>query len=231
MAVGSPYLGLRPAPWRLPPWFDVLVAFILGILIAFFFQVYIKLSTMQPAPKITVVLGNIVKQADCDGVVNAANKNLRAGSGVCGAIHDAAGKDLEAYASKFGPLNVGEALATPAFNLPCRYIIHTVGPKYWSDPTPEESLRRAIRNTLLLADENGLKRLAVPAISTGVYGYPPEEAVPIIVAEAFFLTPKLESLQEIRFVVRESHMYEVFTAALEQSNGHAPGTGSNASGG
>lgn len=181
--------------------------------------------------KITVILGNIVKQADCDGVVNAANKNLRAGSGVCGAIHDAAGKELETYASRFAPLNVGEALATPAFNLPCRYIIHTVGPKYWEAPTPEASLRRAIRNTLLLADENGLRRLAVPAISTGVYGYPAEEAIPIMVSEADCLLPQLKSLEEIRFVVREIHVYEIFTAALEGSSGRALDRGSNASGG
>ena len=161
-------------------------------------------------PKITVALGNIVAQSDCDGVVNAANKNLRAGSGVCGAIHDAAGKNLEPYASRFAPLNIGEALATPAFDLPCRFIIHTVGPKYWEDPTPEASLRRAIRNTLLLADENGLKRLAVPAISTGVYGYPPEEAIPIMVSEASAQASKLKSLEEIRFVVREAHLNRLF---------------------
>jgi O-acetyl-ADP-ribose deacetylase (regulator of RNase III) len=171
---------------------------------------------MLPAPKITVTHGNIVAQPDCDGVVNAANKNLRAGSGVCGAIHDAAGKDLETFASRFAPLNVGEALATPAFNLPCRCIIHTVGPKYWADPTPEESLRRAIRSTLLLADENGLKRLAVPAISTGVYGYPPEEAVPIMVSEAENLRQQLKSLEEIRFVVRDAHLNWLFVDTLDR---------------
>lgn len=184
----------------------------------YFIQVYLKLIPMQQAPTISVVQGNIVSQDDCDGVVNAANKNLRAGSGVCGAINDAAGKELETYASRFAPLSVGEALATPAFNLPCRYIIHTVGPKYWADPTPEESLRRAIRSTLLLADENGLKRLAVPAISTGVYGYPPEEAVPIMVSEAANLRPQLKSLEEIRFVVRDSHLNRLFVDALDRLN-------------
>lgn len=167
--------------------------------------------------KISVVVGNIVSQPDCDGIVNAANKNLRAGSGVCGAIHDAAGKELEAYASRFAPLNVGEALATPAFNLSCRYIIHTVGPKYWSDPTPEESLRRAIRSSLQLADENGLIRIAVPAISTGVYSYPPEEAVPIMVSEAASIAPTLLSLTEIRFVVRESYIYGIYLTEIDKA--------------
>lgn len=167
-------------------------------------------------PTITVILGNIVKQDDCDGVVNAANKRLRAGSGVCGAIHDAAGKDLEPYASRFAPLNVGEALATPAFNLPYRFIIHTVGPKYWEDRTPEESLRRAIRSTLLLADENNLTRLAIPAISTGVYGYPVEEAIPIMASEARNQLALLKSLKEIRFVVRDEYLQRLFVQALKQ---------------
>lgn len=173
---------------------------------------------MQPAPKITVVLGNIVNQPNCDGVVNAANKNLRAGSGVCGAIHDAAGKDLEPYASRFAPLNVGEALATPAFQLPYRFIIHTVGPKYWEDPAPEENLRRAIRSTLQLADENGVKRLAMPAISTGVYGYPPEEAVPIMVSEAVKVANGLDTLKEVRFAVRDTYLQRLFTDEINKLN-------------
>lgn len=161
--------------------------------------------------------GNIVKQNDCDGIVNAANKNLRAGSGVCGAIHDVAGKELEAYASKFAPLKVGEALATPAFKLQCRFIIHTLGPKFWEDPTPEENLRRAIRNTVLLADENGLKRLAVPAISTGVYGYPPDKAAPVIVGATKDVLEKLKSLEEIRFVVASDIMLSLFEKEIRPS--------------
>ncbi len=159
---------------------------------------------------ITVVFGSIVAQPDCDAIVNAANKNLRAGSGVSGAVHDAAGKELEPYTSRFAPLNVGEALATPAFNLPCRYIIHTVGPKHWEDPTPEQSLRRTIRSTLQLADENGIKKLAVPAISTGVHGYPQDEAVAIMVSEVTVQSPTLKSIEEIRFVVRDEYIHQLF---------------------
>ena len=165
---------------------------------------------------ITVVKGNIVRQADCDGVVNSANPNLRAGSGVCGAIYAAAGARLEPYSSQFAPLQIGEALATPAFDMGCRYIIHTRGPKYYEDVDPPGSLEKAMRNTIALADENGLTRLAVPAISMGVYGYPAEEAVPILVRVASQMAGALQNLLEIRFVVMSDELLHLFRRSIEQ---------------
>ncbi len=170
---------------------------------------------MQQQPFINVVLGNIVRQPDCDAVVNAANKNLRSGSGVCGAIYDAAGPLLEPFSIKLAPLAVGEAVATPAFGLGCRYIIHTLGPKYRLDEDPVGNLSRAARSAILLADENGVKRLAMPAISTGVYGYPAEEAVPIIVTAANETLGKLRSIEEVRFVVTSNLMLAIFKNALQ----------------
>ncbi|MGV1016797.1 MAG: macro domain-containing protein [Fluviibacter phosphoraccumulans] len=172
---------------------------------------------MKHQPCISVVLGNIVRQPDCDAVVNAANKNLRAGSGVCGAIYDAAGPLLEPFSVKLAPLAVGEAVATPAFDLGGRYIIHTLGPKYRFDEDPVGNLSRAARSAILLADENEVKRLAMPAISTGVYGFPAEEAVPIIVKAANETLGKLKSIEEIRFVVTSNLMLALFKNAL-QSN-------------
>ena len=165
---------------------------------------------------ITVVKGNIVRQADCDGVVNSANPNLRAGSGVCGAIYAAAGPRLEPYSSQFAPLQIGEALATPAFDMGCRYIIHTRGPKYYEDADPPGSLEKAMRNTIALADENGLTRLAVPAISMGVYGYPVEEAVPILVRVASQMAGAFQNLLEIRFVVVSDELLHLFRRSIEQ---------------
>lgn len=170
---------------------------------------------MQPQSFISVVLGNIVRQSDCDAVVNAANKNLRAGSGVCGAIYDAAGPLLEPFSVKLAPLAVGEAVATPAFGLGCRFIIHALGPKYRLDEDPSGNLSRAVRSAILLADENGAKRLAMPAISTGVYGYPPEKAVPIIVKAAGETLGKLTNIEEIRFVVSSNLMLAIFRNALK----------------
>lgn len=160
--------------------------------------------------KLTAVLGDITSQSDCDAVVNAANKNLRAGSGVCGAIYASAGPMLEPFSVKLAPLKVGEAVATPAFAMGSKYIIHTLGPRYQFDEDPPANLARAVRSAVLLADENGVKRLAMPAISTGVYGYPPEEAVPIIVEAAIGLQESLKHIEEVRFVVTTSRMLALF---------------------
>ncbi len=170
---------------------------------------------MKHQPFISVVKGNIVSQPDCDAVVNAANKNLRAGSGVCGAIYDAAGPLLEPFSIKLAPLAVGEAVATPAFGLACRYIIHTLGPRYLFDEDPPGNLAKSVRSAILLADENGVKKLAMPAISTGVYGYPAEEAVPIIVKAANETLDKLKSIEETRFVVTSNLMLALFKNALQ----------------
>lgn len=169
---------------------------------------------MQPQPFISVVLGNIVRQPDCDAVVNAANRNLRAGSGVCGAIYDAAGPLLEPFSVKLAPLAVGEAVATPAFGLGCKYIIHTLGPRYLFDNDPPNNLAKAVRSAILLADENGVKKLAMPAISTGVYAYPAEEAVPIIVGAAKDLIGELKNLEEIRFVASSNLMLMLFRKSI-----------------
>lgn len=165
---------------------------------------------------ITVVKGNIVKQTDCDGIVNSANPNLRAGGGVCGAIYAAAGPRLEPYSSQFAPLQIGEALATPAFDMGCRYIIHTRGPKYYEDADPPGNLEKAMRNTIAVADKNGLTRLAIPAISMGVYGYPAEEAIPILVRAASGMAGLLENLLEIRFVVVSDELLHLFRRSIEQ---------------
>ena len=175
---------------------------------------------MKHQPFISVVLGNIVRQPDCDAVVNAANKNLRAGSGVCGAIYDAAGPLLEPFSVKLAPLAVGEAVATPAFGLGCRYIFHTLGPRYLFDEDPPGNLAKAVRSAILLADANGVKKLAIPAISTGVYGYPPEEAVPVIVNAALSCLERLESLEEIRFVVTDDGMLTLFESRLSRYSEH-----------
>ena len=165
--------------------------------------------------KLSVLLGNIVAQTDCDAVVNAANKNLRAGSGVCGAIYAAAGPLLEPCSMQLAPLAVGEAVATQAFDLGCRFIIHTLGPKFLFDEDPPGNLARAVKSAILLADENGVKRLAMPAISTGVYAYPPEEAVPIIVGAASELKNQVVHLLEVRFVVASSRMLCLFKNAID----------------
>ena len=168
-----------------------------------------RAKVSRPAD-INAVLGDITKQIDCDGLVNSANKNLREGSGVCGAIHRAAGKELEEHCRAHAPLALAGAVATPAFGLRADRVIHTRGPKYLFDPEPAHHLALAMTNTLIVADKEKLKRLAIPAISMGVYAYPPEEAVPILVETARQMRPRLHYIEEIRFVVIQESLRDLF---------------------
>lgn len=128
-----------------------------------------------------IIVGNITRMK-VDAIVNAANSNLLMGGGVCGAIFKAAGaKELQAECNKKAPIATGEAVITKGYKLPAKYIIHAVGPVY--DPTrpdkSERELRSAYLNALELAEEYGLKSIAFPLISSGIYGYPPAEALEV----------------------------------------------------
>jgi O-acetyl-ADP-ribose deacetylase (regulator of RNase III) len=169
-------------------------------------------------PTIGIIVGNIVSQNDCDGIVNSANENLRAGSGVCGAIYRAAGPELEPCSHALAPLGLGQAVATPGFQLGSRVIIHTRGPKYLFDSEPDKYLAEALKNALFVANEERVYRVAVPAISMGVYAYPPEEAVPILVRSAFEIRYQLEHIDEIRFVVLTENLYQLFWAEIKKAS-------------
>lgn len=168
---------------------------------------------LKATAQFTVVLGDILKQTDCDGLVNSANAYLIAGGGVCGAIYKAAGPELERYTRPLAPLGLGEAIASPGFEIPTK-LFHTRGPKYHEDPDPPANLARALESAVRLADTHEIRRLAVPAISTGIYGYPIDEAVPILVKTAFYIAEQLTHLREIRFVVLDSSLYQMFSEAI-----------------
>lgn len=117
-----------------------------------------------------------------DAIVNAANSELAPGGGVCGAIHDAAGPELEAACVPLAPCPAGEARITPGFRLPARFVIHAVGPRWWGGGFGEaEALAAVYANALRIANEHYLESVAFPAISTGIYGYPLESATAIAV--------------------------------------------------
>ena len=114
-------------------------------------------------------------------VVNAANTKLLAGGGVCGVIFRAAGPDLQSACDKVAPCPTGEARITPAFAINAEHIIHAVGPKYRDGSAAEKALlASAYTSALQLADDAGLESIAFPAISTGIYGFPPEEAASVV---------------------------------------------------
>lgn len=154
--------------------------------------------------KIKIIRGDITKLA-CDVIVNAANSSLLGGGGVDGAIHYAAGPGLLAECRTLGGCRTGEAKITKGYNLPARFVIHTVGPIYFehSAAEAEELLTACYENSLKLACEKGLKTVAFPLISAGVYGYPQREAIRVAVETMKKHAEEFEELTLVLFGERE----------------------------
>ena len=167
--------------------------------------------------RIILVQGDITRE-DVDAIVNAANSGLLGGGGVDGAIHRAAGpRLLEACREirrRQGKCPTGGAVITPGFDLPAAWVIHTVGPVWRGGNAGEpELLRSCYTISLRLADERGLKSIAFPAVSTGVYGYPVEKAA--VIAFAAVLDYEPTSLEEVRFVLFSEHALAVYRREAE----------------
>jgi O-acetyl-ADP-ribose deacetylase len=137
----------------------------------------------KPAPERFMVVEGDITALDVDAIVNAANERLAPGGGVCGAIHRAAGPELAEACAAVAPCPTGEARITPGFRLNARHVIHAVGPVWHGGSLGEDGLLAACyRNSLDLAAANGIRSIAFPAISTGIFGYPLERATGIAIA-------------------------------------------------
>ncbi|MCK7547528.1 macro domain-containing protein [Marinobacter koreensis] len=163
---------------------------------------------------IECVQGDIASQPDMESIVNAANARLMPGSGVAGAIHSAAGPELARECESLAPIAPGQAVITGGYGLPNPYVIHCLGPVYGVDEPSAELLGNCYRNALMLADQKGLTSIAFPAISTGVFGYPVEEAARIAVATIQSTARELTSVRRVRLVLFSDHDLTVFRNAL-----------------
>lgn len=162
--------------------------------------------------KVEIIRGDITKLA-VDAIVNAANESLLPGGGVSGAIHRAAGEELAQACRAVAPCPTGEARITPGFRLPAKWVIHTVGP-VWQGGTRNEAhlLEKAYRSSLALARNHGLRTVAFPSISTGIFGYPLEKAAPIALKVLLEEAPHFEALYMVAF---DEKTYEAYRKAYE----------------
>ena len=158
--------------------------------------------------------GNIATQPDMEAIVNAANAQLRTGGGVAGAIHSAAGPGLTDETRPMAPLQPGEAVISGGHELPNAHVIHVLGPVYGRDEPSDELLRTGYENALRRAEEHDIASIAFPALSTGAFGYPLDEAAPIALKTVLDAAPRLASVEHVRFVLFDEDALRAHERAL-----------------
>ncbi len=162
-----------------------------------------------------------ITKMQVDAIVNAANTDLQMGGGVCGAFfHGAGPKQMQAACDQVAPIKTGEAAITPGFALPCKYVIHAAGPVYRhrNDEQNQRLLRSAYLESLRLAAQHGCESIAFPLISSGIYGYPKEEALRVATAAIFdFLT---DHEMDVYLVVFDKAAFTVSRALMGQVNSY-----------
>ena len=173
---------------------------------------------IQEVAMIKAVRGDITKINDVDAIVNAANRTLLGGGGVDGAIHRAAGRKLLEECRTLNGCDTGDAKLTGAYDLPCSHVIHTVGPVWHGgDHGEAELLASCYRRSLQVAAEHGIRRIAFPSISTGVYHYPVKEAAKIAVGTvAEFLEEHPDAFDVVEWVLFDDNTMQVYEQAIAE---------------
>ena len=173
-------------------------------------------TSSKTQPRLSIVHGDITAQI-VDAIVNAANNSLLGGSGVDGAIHQAAGPMLLEECRTLGGCETGNAKMTRGYNLPANYVIHTVGP-IWAEGTHNEDtlLANCYRNCFVLARKHGLRTIAFPSISTGVYRFPVHRASRIALKEIFHELETNIELQRVLVVCFDQKTYETYVSAEKE---------------
>ncbi len=162
------------------------------------------------------VKGDITSQADITAIVNAANAQLRSGGGVAGAIHRAAGPELERQCRRLAPIQPGDAVITKGFNLPNKYVIHCLGPVFGVDKPEDQILAKCYNNAITLAEEYKIDSIAFPAISTGIFGYPLDAAAEVALRTVISRISQLDYLRLIRFVLFSDSDLSVYKKIFAQ---------------
>ena len=159
---------------------------------------------------IEVIKGDIT-QLEVDAIVNAANFSLRPGGGVCGAIHQAAGPELAAECNEISFCEPGQAVLTRGYELPAKFVIHTVGPVWRGNlEAAREVLKSCYKESMILASQKRFKSIAFPCISTGIYRFPPELATHIAVATVWNIAVEYNSIERVIFCCYDDVNYESY---------------------
>ncbi len=167
---------------------------------------------------IKVVMGDITEETT-DAIVNAANSHLKHGGGVAGAIVRKGGRIIQEESDKIGYCPVGKAVYTTGGNLKAKYVIHAVGPK-WGEGDEENKLRNAVRSALEVATELNLSSVAIPAISTGIFGYPKREGTKVILEEVYkFLKERETGLKEVHLTNIDEETSMLFVEHINNMEG------------
>lgn len=183
--------------------------------------------TLSHGARLVFLVGDITRES-CDAIVNAANSSLLGGGGVDGAIHRAGGpqilEECKAIRARIGSLPAGEAVVTTAGQMRPKRVIHTVGPVwYGGDRNEPATLANAWRNSLHVANAEGLTSIAFPSISTGAFGYPTHEAAAIAVRTVIEMLPHFATITEVRFVLFDIRTYKHYVRAATELLGATAG--------